>query len=49
LVGIKNIVIKMLGSRNKINNVQATMEALKSLKDIKPQIHGTRTPQPEAK
>ncbi|MDD5342241.1 MAG: 30S ribosomal protein S5 [Patescibacteria group bacterium] len=47
LAGIKNIVIKMLGSRNKINNVQATLLALKSLKKIKPNIHGNRTPQPQ--
>jgi small subunit ribosomal protein S5 len=32
LTGIKNIVSKMLGSKNKINNVKATFEALKKLK-----------------
>lgn len=31
LSGIKNIISKMLGSANKVNNVQATMEALKML------------------
>ncbi len=33
LAGIKNIVSKMLGSKSKINNVQATVLALKQLKD----------------
>lgn len=32
LSGIKNVVAKMLGSGNKINNVSATLEALKQLK-----------------
>lgn len=45
LAGIKNIIIKMLGSRNKINNVKATIEALCQLKDINKDIHGT---QPES-
>lgn len=31
LAGVKNIVAKMLGSPNKINNVYATLEALQSL------------------
>lgn len=31
LSGIKNITAKILGSKNKINNVKATMEALKLL------------------
>jgi len=35
LAGIKNVVSKMLGSHNKINNVQATIKALEKLKDIK--------------
>jgi len=30
--GIKNVVSKMLGSNNKINNVQATLNALAHLK-----------------
>lgn len=36
LAGIKNILSKILGSANKINNVKATMKALASLKNIKP-------------
>ncbi|MDA2935654.1 30S ribosomal protein S5 [Patescibacteria group bacterium AH-259-L05] len=32
LVGIKNITAKMLGSKNKINNVRATLKALESFK-----------------
>jgi len=35
LVGIKNVVAKMIGSKNKINNVKATLEALKKLRDLK--------------
>ncbi|OGD54553.1 30S ribosomal protein S5 [Candidatus Beckwithbacteria bacterium RBG_13_35_6] len=34
--GIKNIVSKILGTRNKASNVYATIEALKKLKDINP-------------
>jgi small subunit ribosomal protein S5 len=30
--GVQNVVAKILGSNNKINNVYATFEALKSLK-----------------
>jgi len=32
-VGIKDIVTKILGTKNKISNVYATMEALKNLKN----------------
>jgi small subunit ribosomal protein S5 len=32
LAGIKNIVCKMLGSNNKVNNVKATFEAFKKMK-----------------
>lgn len=32
LSGIKNVTAKILGSKNKINNVKATMEALKLLR-----------------
>ncbi|MDP2684110.1 MAG: 30S ribosomal protein S5 [bacterium] len=35
LAGIKNVVSKMLGSHNKINNVNATIKALENLKDVK--------------
>ncbi len=34
LAGIPNVVAKMLGSNNKINNVQATIEALKKLNSL---------------
>lgn len=40
LAGIKNITSKMLGTSNKVNNVRATYEALKKIKNvdvIKPQ------------
>ena len=32
LAGVKNIVTKMQGSKNKVNNVKAVMKALRSLK-----------------
>jgi len=35
LAGIKNVVSKMIGSKNKVNNVKATIQALEKLKDIK--------------
>jgi len=35
LAGVKNVVSKMLGSHNKINNVQATIKALEKLKDVR--------------
>lgn len=34
--GVKDILSKMLGSNSKINNVYATIEALKSLKKVEP-------------
>jgi len=34
LAGISNVVAKSLGSKNKINNVRATIEALKRLKHV---------------
>lgn len=34
LAGIKNISSKILGSRNKINNVKATLLALEELRDL---------------
>ena len=36
LVGVSNVVAKILGSNNKINNVKATLAALKHLKRIEP-------------
>lgn len=35
LAGIKNVVSKMLGSKNKMNNAKAVINALKKLRDIK--------------
>lgn len=35
LAGIKNVTSKMLGSSNKVSNVRATFEALKTLKNVK--------------
>ena len=34
LAGVKNIVSKIFGTNNSVNNVQCIMEALKSLKHI---------------
>ena len=36
LAGISNIVAKILGTNNKINNVRAAIQALKMLKRIEP-------------
>lgn len=36
LAGIKDISAKILGTRNKVSNVYATIEALKRLREIKP-------------
>lgn len=36
LAGVSNVVAKILGSSNKINNVNATIRALKKLKRIEP-------------
>lgn len=35
LAGIKNVVSKMMGSKNKINNARAVISALQKLKDLK--------------
>lgn len=42
LAGVKNVVSKMLGSKSKINNVQATLNALERLRDLK-QIRALRS------
>ena len=34
MAGVKNVVSKMLGSKSKINNVRATLQALAKLRDI---------------
>ncbi len=49
LAGLKNVIIKMLGSRNKINNVKATILALEQLKKIRTQLHGTKSEQSKKK
>ncbi|MBN1778974.1 MAG: 30S ribosomal protein S5 [Candidatus Buchananbacteria bacterium] len=36
LAGISNVVAKILGSKNKINNVQVTLNALQGLKKVTP-------------
>jgi len=36
--GIRNVVSKMMGSANKVNNVKATIEALVSLKPIRHRV-----------
>ena len=42
LAGVKNVVSKMLGSKSKINNVRATLQALSKLRDLK-QIKALRS------
>lgn len=49
LSGLKNVVAKMLGSKNKINNVKALLAALKILKKPKFYPVKNKTNQPEAK
>jgi len=48
LAGIKNILSKALGSNNKINNVMATLEALRRLQrpvpSVEPVASGAVTP-----
>lgn len=36
LAGVSNVVAKILGSNNKINNVSATLKALRQLKKVQP-------------
>ncbi|MFA6322417.1 MAG: 30S ribosomal protein S5 [Candidatus Buchananbacteria bacterium] len=38
LAGVSNVVAKVLGSNNKINNVSATLKALQMLKKIQPKV-----------
>jgi len=38
LAGISNIVAKILGTNNKLNNVKATINALKMLKRVEPKV-----------
>ena len=38
LAGVSNVVAKILGTNNKINNVKATMKALSTLKRIEPKL-----------
>lgn len=40
LAGVSNVVAKILGTNNKINNVKATMEAFKMLKRVEPKKFG---------
>jgi len=39
LAGVPNVVGKLLGSKNKINNIKATFEALKKLRIKSPKSH----------
>jgi small subunit ribosomal protein S5 len=38
LAGVSNVVAKILGSKNKINNVKATITALEKLKRVEPKL-----------
>lgn len=44
LAGISNVVAKILGTNNKINNVRATIEALKMLKRVEPKVETEKEP-----
>ena len=46
LAGVKDVVAKSLGSRNPINVVYATLEALKQLKDPDEEIARRKAPRP---
>ena len=46
LAGVKDVVAKSLGSRNPINVVYATLEALKQLKDPEEEIARRKAPRP---
>ena len=38
LAGVSNVVAKILGTNNKINNVKATIKALQMLKKVEPKV-----------
>lgn len=44
LAGVKDVVAKMLGSRNKLNNIKAVFEAIKSLRPARPRQDKTAKP-----
>lgn len=48
LAGISNVVAKSLGSKNKLNNVRATIEALKHLKRVEVKQPVGQKKQPKA-
>lgn len=41
LAGVSNVVAKILGTNNKINNVKATIKALQSLKKVEPKVEAS--------
>jgi len=45
LAGVSNIVAKILGSNNKLNNVSATLAALQKLKRVEPRIKTEKKPE----
>ena len=49
LAGIKNVVSKILGTNNKINNVKATIKALSMLTTTKKEIKDAKFEKPENK
>lgn len=49
LAGVSDIVAKILGTNNKINNVKATIKALKMLKKIEPRQSKKEEPKAEIK
>ncbi len=41
LAGVSNVVAKILGTNNKINNVKATIKALQMLKKVEPKVEAS--------
>ncbi len=47
LAGVKNVTSKILGTNNKINNANCTIEALKSLRKVEKKVKGAKPAEKE--
>ncbi|PIT94444.1 30S ribosomal protein S5 [Candidatus Falkowbacteria bacterium CG10_big_fil_rev_8_21_14_0_10_39_9] len=47
LAGVKNVTSKILGTNNKINNANCTIEALKSLRKVEKKVKGVKPAEKE--